>query len=110
MAGKKKDNPQCIPVNKLVYRSVLDNRGDTKCCHLLKQSPSATETIHEKLIGGFCIVVDEVFQNSDGLWGVVNIITLTQFDISIREPVYICIKTNKNGVLFEKVYGKWSVC
>lgn len=106
MAGRKKDNPQCVPVDKSVYRSVLSNEGSVQYCHLLKQSPSATETITEKLLGGFCIVVDDVIQNNDGFWGVVNVITLAQFDISIRQPVYVCIKTNKNGVLFEKVYGK----
>lgn len=107
MAGKKKDNPQCIPVNKSVY---LSRYKRDKAFHFVKPSPSRSETRKEQLHGGYCIVVDDVIQNEEGLWGVINKITLSQFNISIQEPVYVCLVLGDNTVLFNKIYGKLSVC
>ena len=102
-AGKKNDNPLCVPVNASVYLSIYQ-RG--RALHIVKQSPSKNEPVKQLRPGGYCVIIDEIIQNEYGTWGVINDITISQFNITIPKPVYICIVLGKSEVLFKKIYGK----
>lgn len=103
LAGKMMNNPMCVPVNRSVY---LSKYKHGKALHNVKASPTRTETIIQQIPGGYCVIIDEIIHNEDGTWGVINDITLSQFNITIPKPVYICIVLGETNVLFTKIYGK----
>ena len=90
-------------MNASVYLSVYQ-RG--RALHIVKQSPSKNEPVKQQIPGGYCVIIDEIIQNEFGTWGVINDITISQFNITIPKPVYICIVLGKSEVLFKKIYGK----
>lgn len=81
-----------------------------KAFHIVKKSPSRTETITQRMPGGYYIVVDSLVPSGRDIYGVINPITLYQFDITIPSPVYVCIEFDSQTVIFNKIYGNWIVC
>ena len=106
LAGKRMDNPICIPLNKSVWMSRF-KKG--KAYHIVKRSPSREEPIKVQVPGGFAIIADEVITNAEGMWARINIQTLYQFNVPTDAPMYVCLMLDQN-VLFDKIYGRFPVC
>lgn len=107
LAGRKMDNPICVPVQKSIYMSRF-KKGKT--FHLVKKSPSRDEPIKYQVPGGFAMIADELIVNSEGTWIQINQQTLYQFNVTIEPPLYVCVILGENSVLFDKIYGNWTVC
>ncbi|KAK8820877.1 hypothetical protein WA556_005191 [Blastocystis sp. ATCC 50177/Nand II] len=102
LAGRKLDNPVCVPVGKEVYMSKF-KRG--KAFHLVKKSPSRDEPMKMQVPGGLAMIADRVFSNNEGTWMEINKQTLDQLNVTLEPPLYVCLMLGEN-VLFNKIYGK----
>ena len=88
-------------MDKLVYRSRW-KLGEAY--HLVKISPSTTETVCYKIPGGLCVIADKVIENNEGTWLVLNRQTMMQLRVNAQQPIYVCARLDTKA-LFMKVYG-----
>ena len=107
LAGRKMDNPICVPGHKSIYMSRF-KKGKT--FHLVKKTPTRDEPIKYQFPGGFAMIADELIKNAEGTWIRINQQSLLQFNVTAEPPLYVCVILGENSVLFDKIYGNWCVC
>lgn len=103
LAGKLNEDPICCPVNACVYKCTynLGTHG-----YKAMVNPSCTETRCCSIPRGLSIIVDNVIENEEGEWLVVNEQSRLQLNIRTRDTIYVCLKPAYQSPRFSMIYSK----